>query len=277
MILNAQNFSTQPSHLAPNDQSLFIAFRDHQLLLQQKNGQFNLVLWLDIKPHLHAGFKPFELAHSGNSMVLCPPFHEVIDLAEDTGFVFCDLNIFRQMNDSDAALVQSALHLWTWYKKNQFCGCCASPMLPDHTERMLKCTQCENMLFPQISPAVIVAITCGDKILLARNAHGNFKHYALIAGYVEVGETLEQTLRREVLEEVGITLQTAKYLGNQPWGISGSMMFGFHATADDTQPLKIQHSELSDAKWFNRSELEPRAHSQSIAFELIERFRKGEL
>ena len=128
-----------------------------------------------------------------------------------------------------------------------------------------------------IAPAVIVAITCGDRILLARNARSPDPHFALIAGYVEVGENLEHALRREVMEEVGIVLDEVHYLMDQPWGLSGSHMFAFHATAKDDQPLHIQESELTEARWFDRSELTPRDNTFSVASVLIERFRLGTL
>ena len=128
-----------------------------------------------------------------------------------------------------------------------------------------------------IAPAVIVAITSGDKILLAQNLRSKYKHHALIAGYVEVGETLEHAVHREVKEETGLDISELRYLGDQPWGISGSHMFAFHATADPNQPIHIQESELTEARWFDRSELAPRGSMISIASELIERFRLNTL
>ena len=133
------------------------------------------------------------------------------------------------------------------------------------------------MVYPTICPAIIVAITCGDSILLAKSARGNFRRFALIAGYVEIGETLEHALRREVMEETGLTLTSIRYLGDQPWGISGSHMFAFHAEADKDQPLHIQQTELSEVRWFRRDELAPCDNTISIAFDMIERFRLGTL
>ena len=124
---------------------------------------------------------------------------------------------------------------------------------------------------------MIVAITDGDRILLARNARGEARHYALIAGYVEVGKTLAHAVRREVLEEVGLRVKNLRYLGDQPWGVSGSLMFAFHAELDGSPEITLQQSELADAQWFARDALAPSAHRVSIAFELIERFRRGEL
>ena len=123
---------------------------------------------------------------------------------------------------------------------------------------------------------MIVAITRGDSILLARSVRSTFRHHSLISGYVEVGETLEHAVRREVMEEVGLRLGPLRYLGDQPWGVSGSQMFAFQAEALDGD-IRLQESELSEAGWFRRDELEPHGHTVSIALELIERFRTGAL
>ena len=127
----------------------------------------------------------------------------------------------------------SCWHLWAWYGRNRFCGRCAHPLVPDAAERALRCEGCGLVVYPAIAPAVIVAITRGDSILLARSVRSTFRHYSLISGYVEVGETLEHAVRREVMEEVGLRLGALRYLGDQPWGVSGSQMFAFQAEALD--------------------------------------------
>lgn len=128
-----------------------------------------------------------------------------------------------------------------------------------------------------IAPAIIVALTCGDAILLAKSANSPWKHYGLVAGYVEVGETLEQAVRREVMEEVGLPVHHLRYVGSQPWGVSGSLMCAFQGETDSSLPLKIQRSELADAKWVSRCQLSAPASTFSVAQELIERFRQGKL
>ena len=201
--------------------------------------------------------------------------HNPVEISAKGALQYQDVNILRSMPVNKASLIASCLHLWRWYENNRYCCRCAAPLQPDSSERALRCLDCSHLLFPVIAPAVIVAITCGDRILLARNQR--YQHYALIAGYVEVGETLEHALRREVMEEVGLEIRNIRYLGDQPWGISGSHMFAFHAQADDQAPLRIQQSELKDARWFDRADVQPLPHRNSIAFELIERFRNGML
>ena len=118
----------------------------------------------------------------------------------------------------------------------------------------------------------------GDKvILLAKNATSPWKHYGLVAGYVEVGETLEQAVRREVMEEVGLPVRDLRYIGSQPWGVCGSLMCAFQGETDSSLPLKIQRSELADAKWVSRDQLAAPERTVSVALEMIERFRQGRL
>jgi len=269
MILGHPEFSVQPTGRRLADSSLFFHFQQGKILLNNDE----LPMWAQIQHLLPDDFQPFELAHAGERIIFSVHPHSSIIIPERSSLQFQDVNIFRTLPLETASLIASCLHLWRWYENNRFCGRCASHLQPDHTERALRCPACGNLLFPVIAPAVIVAITCGDRILLARNQR--YQHYALIAGYVEVGETLEHALRREVMEEVGLEIHDIRYLGDQPWGISGSQMFAFHAQADDRVPLRIQESELKDARWFDRADVEPLQHKASIAYELMERFRKG--
>ena len=193
-------------------------------------------------------------------------------------FEYRDMNSMRAINQPEVAWTAlSAFQLMNWYKQNRFCGKCGSPMQHKHDERAIVCPSCKNMVFPKISPAVITAILCNDKILLARNASFTNNRFALIAGYVDVGETLEQAVRREIKEEVGLEIRKLHYYKSQPWPMSGSLMVGFVAEADDQQPIVIDNVEIVEAGWFSRGELPNVPNNTSIAGEMIEKFERGEL
>ena len=277
MIFSQPDFSIQPIHAAIKPESLLACFSKGRILLHHAGDELSLPTLAQLSPVLPQSFMPFELAHTSDFSIFTPPPFADLRISETDSLRYEEVGVFRTLPYDKAALITTSWHLWSWYQNNRFCGRCGHVNKPDEKERALRCPACGKITFPVICPAIIVAITCGDQILLARNLRSPFKHYALVAGYVEVGETLEHAVHREVQEEVGIRLSSLRYLGNQPWGVSGSHMFAFHATADDRQPIVIQESELTDARWFHKSELKPREHTISIAFELIERFRLGTL
>lgn len=166
-------------------------------------------------------------------------------------------------------------HLAAWYQHNRYCGSCAAKLLHKEDERALVCPQCGRIIFPEMAVAVIVGVTDGDRILFSKYAGGSYRNYALIAGFCEIGETLEQTVRREVYEEVGLHIKNIRYFGNQPWGFSQSMLVGFFADLDGSPEIHLQEEELSEAVWVKRDEMEENDTSVSLTSELMEAFRLG--
>lgn len=167
------------------------------------------------------------------------------------------------------------LSLARWYKANRFCGCCGKPMVPSQRERAMVCPECGHTVYPKICPAVIVAICHGDKLLLTQYARRSFKRYALVAGYCEIGETVEQCVRREVMEETGLRLGKLRFYKSQPWVVTDSLLMGFFAQLEGEDLVTLQEDELSEGAWFSRDEL-PEDHStDSLTGEMIEVFRQG--
>lgn len=164
-----------------------------------------------------------------------------------------------------------------WYRENQYCGKCGT--LTDHKvdERALACSGCGNIIYPKLSPVVITAVTDGDYILLARGVGFRGSFFSILAGFVEIGETLEQAVAREIKEEVGVDVKNIRYYKSQPWPFSSSMMMGFVAEADRNQPIIIDPVEISEAGWFHRNNLPEYPTDVSIAGEMIAKFAKNEL
>lgn len=163
-----------------------------------------------------------------------------------------------------------------WYVNNKFCGKCGAQLNLSEVERALHCPQCGLVVYPTISPSVIVAITKGDNILLTKYAHGAYKKYALVAGYTEVGETLEQTVEREVMEEVGLKVKNITYYKTQPWAFTDTLLIGYFAEVDGDDTVTLQESELSEAKWFRREEIPTYSSDISLTNEMIEVFRQND-
>ena len=197
---------------------------------------------------------------------------------DNPNFVYREINFFRTIRQQEIAWISIVgFHLMNWYSQNKFCGKCGTRTRQKPDERAIICPDCGTVAFPKISPAIIVAIICDNKILLARNTNFTGSWYSLIAGYVDIGESLEETLTREVKEEVGLDIKNIRYYKSQPWPLSGSVMIGFIAEADETQPISIDNKEIAEAAWFVRGNLPKYSLNISIAGEMIEKFEKGEL
>jgi NAD+ diphosphatase len=168
----------------------------------------------------------------------------------------------------------TATQIVEWQATNRFCGRCATPMERLAGERCLKCPSCGLMAYPRIAPAVIVLVRRGEEALLARGARFALPFYSTLAGFVEVGETLEETVAREIREEVGIEVKDARYFGSQPWPFPHSLMVGFTAqwAAGD---LQCDPREIVDAAWFRRDALPAIPPPVSIARRLIDAWTAG--
>ena len=184
-------------------------------------------------------------------------------------------NVFRTMKPEDKAFAGiTACQLANWYESTQFCGRCGTRLEHDKVERMMKCPKCGAMHYPKISPAVIVAVTNRDKILMTKYAGRDYKKYALIAGFTEIGETIEDTVRREVMEEVGIRVKNLRYYKSQPWGFSGSLLFGFFAEAEGDLTIYRQEDELAEAMWVPAEEIVLDIEEISLTREMMQVFQK---
>ena len=190
------------------------------------------------------------------------------------GFDFVGVNSFRKAKPKATAFAAiTAYHIYGWYRDNHFCGRCGGHTVHDSKERMVRCTSCGNMIFPKICPAVIVAVTDNDRILLTKYAGRMYRNYALIAGFNEAGETLEQTVEREVMEEVGLKVKNIRYYKSQPWGLSGSLLSGFFCELDGDDKITLQEDELSLGTWVKADELDLEDDGISLTREMIIKFR----
>lgn len=179
--------------------------------------------------------------------------------------------LYGQLPDESFWFSFRALHILNWLKTNNFCGCCGKPMSVSTQELALQCIHCGHILYPRISPAIIVAVSDNDKILLARNGRFRPGMYSVIAGFVEPGETLEQCVRRELQEEVGIEVSNIEYFGNQPWPFPDSLMIAF--TAQYLRgSIAIDNNEVVAAGWYTADNLPGLPNKDSIARKLIDSF-----
>jgi NAD+ diphosphatase len=178
------------------------------------------------------------------------------------------------MLESDAQtfrMLSYASQIATWAEDHRFCGRCGQTMEPVKGERAMHCPRCGLRQYPRISPSMIVLVTRGEQILLARSPRFVKNMYSTLAGFVEPGETVEECVEREVQEEVGLRVKNIRYLASQSWPFPHSLMLGFHAeyAGGDIVP---QEGEIEDAQWFSIRALPPLPAPKSIARYLIERY-----
>ena len=134
------------------------------------------------------------------------------------------------------------------------------------------------MIFPKIAPAVIVALTHGNKILLTKYAATrDYKKYALIAGFVEIGETVEETVEREVMEEVGLKVKNLRYYKSQPWSFTDTLLMGFFCELDGEDGITLDTDELAMAEWFEREQMPVEAEDLSLTNEMMMAFKHGKM
>ena len=164
-----------------------------------------------------------------------------------------------------------AFQLIGWHRETRFCGQCGNPMSDHETETAKICKTCGLTLYPPVSPAIIVAIERDGKLLLARSPHFPKGRFSVIAGFVEPGETLEQTVQREVFEEVGVRVRDIRYFGSQPWPFPHSLMVGFTAVWDSGE-ISVDAKEIEEAGWYAPDELPEMPPSISISRRLIDDF-----
>jgi NAD+ diphosphatase len=200
---------------------------------------------------------------------------EIIEKLESIeGYNYTKMYNVRRMNPKYQVMAAAtAWHLNVWYNANRFCGRCGTPTVHDKNERMMRCPKCNNMIFPKVAPAVIVGVINGDKILLTKYANREYKRYALIAGFNEIGETIEETVRREVMEEAGLKIKNIRYYKSQPWGFDSNLLMGFFCEVDGSDNIRLDENELSEAEWVARDDIPEYGENLSLTHEMMKVFK----
>lgn len=170
------------------------------------------------------------------------------------------------------AVAGKANQILHWYGGHRHCGRCGALTVPHLTERALICTSCTLSFYPRINPCVIVLVIKDDEVLLARHLGKASSFFSCLAGFMEVGETPEETVRREVYEEVGIEVDNIRYIKSQSWPFPSQLMLGFFADYKSGD-ISVDGEEIAEARWFPRADLPSTpAAAVSVAGQLIELF-----
>ena len=204
------------------------------------------------------------------------------DLAAPSGFAYESVNWLRRAEPQHLLFAAAtASQLSRWYQDNRFCGRCGHATEIAPSSREIVCPECAHIIYPKICPGIICAVTlladdpADDAILLTRYAGRTTALWALVAGFTEIGEPLEDTVRREVMEEVGLSVKNLRFYKSQPWGFTDTLLVGFWCEVDGDPAITVDRLELKEARWFRRDEmpLERTGDRASLTGEMIERFR----
>lgn len=265
----------------PAGDSVFFYIR-HDSILLDCSGELKLptLSQLQSEPAFHAA----EQAASGSFIYLFSidsTDYFLIDetriiLSENQSLALKPLKAIRELQPLETAFAAAnGTQLHRFYKTNRFCGACGTPTEKKQKERATICPSCDLTNYPKLAPAIIVAVTDQNRLLLIKYAGKNCMRYALVAGYTEFGETLEETVKREVMEEVGLKVKNIRYYKSQPWAYSDSLLAGFFAELDGSPQIRLDKNELSTAKWEKREDISDDYTNFSLTHEMILLFKRN--
>ncbi len=255
---------------AATPDSVILAYRNETILCRRTDQMLTFPLWKEL--HLNAADARYLFSVDETEYFL---YQGQEELSCDC-FSYESVRIFRESKPKDTVYAGFVgFHLYKWYRDTKFCGRCSGLLKADTKERMMSCPECGNIIYPPIAPAIIVAVTDGDKLLMTKYAGREYSNYALIAGFTEIGETIEQTVEREVLEEVGLKIRNITFYKSQPWAYSNSLLLGFFAQLDGDRDITLDETELSEGQWFSRDEIDLEEDDLSLTREMIMKFKRG--
>jgi NAD+ diphosphatase len=265
-MFRADNLPPQAS-----DQELLVVFQGGQLLSDMRSRTGCLIAQELVRQHGWTQLRRQFLGYWCDQ----PCYVIEIDTIDEADPMYYQkgslYHILGRVDEQLFALAGRAAQLLDWERDHQFCGRCGNPMRVDTQERAMRCDPCGIINYPRIAPCVIVLVTRGEEMLLARNANFPQPMYSTLAGFIEAGETAEATLAREVREEVGVEITNLRYFRSQSWPFPNQLMLGFFADYAGGE-IVCDGSEIADAGWFHYSDLPMTPPVASISGQLIQHY-----
>lgn len=263
-------FDNQYHPRMPRLDDMVLLYRKNRIYMQE-DGKYPTVKELAEEDRMQLQYL-FQMDHVAYFTLLKEPRYL------PAGYAFLVTRHLRGLHNNHIAFAGiSGYQLWSWYQSRMFCGSCGRSMQHDEKERMMRCTHCGNVEYPKICPAVIVGVIKGDSIILTRYAGRSYTKDALIAGFCEIGETLEQTVRREVMEEVGLKVKNIQYYKSQPWSFTDTLLMGFFCEVDGDDKIVLDENELSSARFVRREDIMEDEEQISLTGEMMQMFKHGSI
>ena len=270
------SFTTQIHSTAANTQdALWFIFQDEHILLEKTTQGFTIPKQATIQA-LHI---PYANQHYLGLLETTPCFvascHDKKSTLLPESMSFQPVRAAYQLLDNHEELchvITRAKQILHWDHHHQFCGRCGTKTQMSETERAKVCPKCQTVFYPHVAPVMLALVFRGDEILLARSPHFTTEVYSILAGFAEPGETIEQTVTREIKEEVNLTVKNLCYVGSQPWPFSSNLLLGFTAEYDHGT-IQIDPKEIEDAQWFSKNNLPPLPPIFSLSRRMIEQWK----
>ena len=262
---------TQPSSIEEN--AIAILFFKDQVLLDNGSGVAapTLLKIKELDKNWPSSSAYYYLGRLGDLPVYAIELKE-IEVVSLKAATFQPLRMMLEtVKEAWFSLLCRAKQLLQWTQTSYFCSACGSKTIHSTTETAKICVPCNRIIYPSASPAVIVVVSRGNEILLARSPHFRPGMYSALAGFIEPCESAEQTIHREIKEEVSICVKNLKYFGTQYWPFPNSFMIAYHAEYESGE-IQIEPNEIEDARWFTRNNLPNLPYRSSIARKLIDDF-----
>ena len=260
--------------IRPEDDSVALIRREEGLLARYGSRGLEFPVFSELPEPLRARCWRYAFTLGGTPYFLLAEAGD-LELSWPEGD-FIPSRVYRGFEPPEAVFAAAVSEsLWRWYRSARFCGACGAPMRDSGVERARVCPECGLTVYPKIAPAIIAAVTDGDRLLLTKYRGRAFKRFALVAGFNEIGESIEDTVRREVLEETGLRVKNLRFYKSQPWVFTDSLLLGFWCELDGSDAITLEQKELSEAAWYRRDEIPDDYNPISLTGEMIGRFRSG--
>ena len=268
--IDPYKFHNEYLNKIPKEEDIILSFYNKKVVLQKKGDEVIFPQYRDVASLISK--------ESIQYLFCIDNIDFYINLSEEKveckGWEYETVQILREFKRKDLRFAAvTAFHLYQWYRDNKYCGRCGEKVQYGTKERVLCCSVCGNLIYPKIAPAVIVGVINGNKILLSKYAGREYKKYALLAGFAEVGESLEDTVHREVMEEVGLHVKNISYYKSQPWGFDSNLLVGYFAHLDGDETIQMDKTELAVAEWIDRDDLTEEDDGVSITREMMSYFK----
>lgn len=271
-----KRFHNEFERRKPSPDSRVLSFQDGAALYREVEGQLTFLSYRQVQEYYERQTSQ-KLPEAVYLFSVDTEDYFLMDLTgiSIAGYIYHKMFETRRLRPLENVLAAATgWHLYVWYRDNRYCGRCSHKLVHDEKLRMMRCPACGNQVFPKIAPAVIVGVTDGDRILMTKYADREYKKYALIAGFTEIGETAEQTVEREVMEEVGLSVKNIRYYKSQPWGYDSNLLLGYFCDLAQEEEIHLDETELSLAEWVDYRDIPDDPEGLSLTREMMITFRE---